>query len=294
MSPIPNLDSFNPLSLKELNNKADMLTRIDNKYIVKGALSAGSIEKLKKEFDVLAIDDKRTFSYENVYFDDAEVCFQQHRQGKRQKFKARTRVYLDSENLAYFEVKLAGKRRIIDKYRIPCAVSDHGTLPDNFTDFLKTKYSEQYNKEFNFELVPTVKTAYRRITLVAKNGGERLTIDHDLSLGVNGDSSAVPASLAIFETKSKNGNGIADKILRSESISRVKGCSKFCLSMALSGKVTKYNKFLPVIRKHFREKPVTDSYAKAPARHNCSGQIIPDSKLSFSSATPGAIPSFAL
>ena len=268
MGPIPNLDSFDSLCLKELNSKADMLTRVDNKYIVNGALSADSIEKLKEEFDVLAIDDKRTFAYENVYFDDADVCFQQHRQGKRQKFKARTRVYLDSKELAYFEVKLAGKGRIIDKYRIPCAVSDHGTLPGRFTEFLKDKYSEQYNKKFDFKLVPTVTTAYRRITLVAKKGGERLTIDHELSLGLNGVSSDVPSSLAIFETKSKNGNGIADKILRSESIPRVKGCSKFCLSMALSGKMTKYNKFLPLIRKHFRNNPVADSFSKTLSRRN--------------------------
>ena len=268
MSPIPNLDSFDSLSLKELNSKADMLTRVDNKYIVKGALSADSIKKLKEEFDVLAIDDKRTFGYENVYFDDADVCFHEHRQGKRQKFKARTRVYLDSEELAFFEVKLAGKGRIIDKYRIPCSVSDHGTLPGHFSDFLKDRYSEQYNKKFDFKLEPTVKTAYRRITLVAKNGGERLTIDHNLSLGVHDISSDVPSSLSIFETKSKNGNGIADKILRSESIPRVKGCSKFCLSMALSGKVDKYNKFLPLMRKHFWDKPVNDAYSKALARNN--------------------------
>ena len=273
MSPIPNLDSFDSLSLKELNSKADMLTRVDNKYIVKGSLSAESINKLKEEFDVLAIDDKRTFGYENVYFDDADVCFQQHRQGKRQKFKARTRVYLDSEDLAFFEVKLTGKGRIIDKYRIPCSASDHGTLPSQFTDFLKAKYADQYKKDFNFELSPTVKTAYRRITLVAKNGGERLTIDHDLSLNLNDVSSDVPSGLAIFETKSKNGNGIADKILRSESIPRVKGCSKFCLSMALSGKMTKYNKFLPLIRKHFRQKPVTDSFAKAPAKQDATENV---------------------
>ena len=268
MSPIPNLDSFDSLSLKELNSKADMLTRVDNKYIVKGALSTDSIKKLKEEFDVLAIDDKRTFGYENVYFDDAEVCFQQHRQGKRQKFKARTRVYLDSEDLAFFEVKLAGKGRIIDKYRIPCSVSDHGTLPGHFNDFLKDRYSEQYNKKFDFKLVPTVKTAYRRITLVAKNGGERLTIDHNLSLGVHDTSSDVPSSLSIFETKSKNGNGIADKILRSESIPRVKGCSKFCLSMALSGKVDKYNKFLPLIRKHFWDKPAYKPCSKELVENN--------------------------
>lgn len=267
MCPIPNLDSFNSLGLKELNSKANMLTRVDNKYIVKGILSADSIKKLEQAFDVLAIDDKRTFGYENVYFDDADVCFHQHRQGKRQKFKARTRVYLDSEDLAFFEVKLAGKGRIIDKYRIPCSVSDHGTLPGHFNDFLKDRYYEQYNKKFDFKLLPTVKTAYRRITLVAKNGGERLTIDHDLSLGVNDVSSDVPSSLSIFETKSKNGNGIADKILRSESIPRVKGCSKFCLSMALSGKVGKYNKFLPLIRKHFCKKSASNLHSKAPARY---------------------------
>ncbi|NNE64068.1 MAG: polyphosphate polymerase domain-containing protein [Gammaproteobacteria bacterium] len=254
MSPIPNLHSFDPLSLDELNIKADMLTRVDNKYIVNGHLCSASIKLLKQHFDVLTIDRKRSFGYENIYFDDEDgICFHQHRQGKRQKFKARTRVYLDSKDLAYFEVKLAGKGRIIDKYRIPCKLHEHGMVTNQFAEFLKQQYAKQYKRTLDFNLLPTVKTAYQRITLVAKKGGERLTIDHNLSLGLKDTAANVPAALAIFETKSKNGNGIADKILRSESIPRVKGCSKFCLSMALSGQVRKYNKFLPVIRQHFSE-----------------------------------------
>ena len=256
MNPIPTLNSFESLTLGELDEKANMLTRVDNKYILTEPLTAQSICNLESEFDVLDVNNRRTFGYQNIYFDDAKVCFNEHRKGKRKKFKARTRLYLDSEELAYFEVKLTGKGRIIDKYRIPCSVSEHGSLPDHFIAFIKMTYLKKYGKEFEYQLTPSVETSYRRITLVAKKGGERLTIDYDLSLSLNGIFTAVPPSLSIFETKSKNGNGIADKILRAASIPRVKGCSKFCLSMALSGQVSRYNKFLPIIRKHFNDKGI--------------------------------------
>jgi len=256
MNPIPNLDSFTSLDLQELDRKASLLSRVDNKYIVRGELSANGIKKLQEEFDVLSIDNKRIFGYENIYFDDGGVCFHRHSRGKRKRFKARTRVYLDSDELTFFEVKLAGQGRKVDKYRISCGPSEHGALTDHFAFFLKARYFEQYHKRFNFELVPTVKTAYRRITLVAKNGGERLTIDHDISLGLNDVSSGLPSSISIFETKSKNGRGIADKILSAASIPRVKGCSKFCLSMALGGKVTRFDKFLALVRNHFQASPV--------------------------------------
>lgn len=270
MTPIPQLEQFEPISLKGLETKADMLTRLDNKYIVRGILSEGAGDKLRDAFDVLTIDDKRSFGYHNVYFDQDGLCFDQHKQGKRHKFKARTRVYLDSENLAFFEVKLSGKGGQTDKFRMRVDEAEHGTMPEHFMDFLKETYLKQYGKAFAHDLAPSVTTAYRRITLVAKEGRERLTIDHDLALTVNGKQVAIPEGLAIFETKSINGNGLADKILRSERIRTVSGCSKFCLAMSLSGEVRSYNKFKPLIKKFFLTAPEaergwnTERFTSAP------------------------------
>ena len=132
-----------------------------------------------------------------------------------------------------------------------CDVADHGIYTQRFADFIAQAYKKQYKKEFQHELRPTVTTAYKRITLVAKEGSERLTIDYNLKLRVDGEDIILPPHFAILETKSLNGNGIADKILRSETERFAEGCSKFCLATILSGSVTRYNKFRPVIRKHF-------------------------------------------
>jgi VTC domain len=253
MNPLPGIDTFQAISLKELEATADMLVRLDNKYIVHNPLSPEGIEKLRTVFNILTIGSRTSFGYHNVYFDEQGLCFKQHTQEKRKKFKARTRRYLDSTNLAFFEVKLSGKRSQTNKYRLRCDVSEHGTMTHAFETFLKDAYRTQYKKEFAHTLTPTVTTAYKRMTLVAKEGGERLTIDYNLVYTVDGKEVSMPTNIAIFETKSINGNGIADKILRSESIRTASGCSKFCIAMALSGTVPRYNKFRPVIRKHFMQ-----------------------------------------
>lgn len=256
MNPLSQLETFQPITLAELDAKANMLTRLDNKYIVREAISAAGVSKLKAAFDILTIGNRRCFQYQSIYFDSGELCFKEYLQGKRQRFKARTRVYQDSENLAFFEVKLSGKGQT-EKFRIRCDVSLHGVLSPDFLEFLQNTYYRQYKKTFPYNLNPAVTTSYQRVTLVAKDGGERLTIDYDLVFMVGEEFIILPKNLAILETKSLNGNGLADKVLRLEHIRAVDGCSKFGLAMALSGKVRKYNKFLPLIKKHFQVSPVT-------------------------------------
>lgn len=243
--------AFDAISLSALETKADMLTRLDNKYILTQSLSQSALKKLYAEFDILTIEGKSSFAYHNVYFDAEQLCFNQHQQGKRHKFKARTRHYLDS-NLTYFEVKLSGKAGQTDKFRIKCTKDEHGIFTDRFRTFLVEKYRSQYGKEFAHTLTPSVTTSYTRVTLVAKHSGERMTIDYALSMSVAGKDVYIPQGLTIVETKSKNGNGIADKILRAESIPAVRGCSKFCIAMSLSGEVLRFNQFRPLILKYFQ------------------------------------------
>jgi hypothetical protein len=90
---------------------------------------------------------------------------------------------------------------------------------------------------------------YRRITLVAKEGGERMTIDTSLRFDANGVVRAVRPDMFIIETKSARGNGIADKILRGLHLHPTKSCSKYCIGMASTGAVARQNRFLPALRR---------------------------------------------
>ncbi len=244
--------NFSTVSLSDLKEKANMLSRSENKYLLKNEFSESLINKLSKDFDVLEIDGKQVFGYETIYFDDNSVCYEEHRKGKRQRFKLRTRRYLDADNLCFFEMKLKGKRGSTNKFRYQCKESEHGFFTEKSEEMVKKNYREQYNKEFNFSVKPQIAMRYKRITLVAKGGGERITIDFNLRfMSSEGKKASAPKDFIIIETKTGKGNGLADKIFRSESIRKVRRCSKFCVGMIILGMTDKINKFIPLMTRYF-------------------------------------------
>ncbi len=250
MSPTSFLNHFRGTSLDTLNKRAKMLHRSENKYIVDLSTLESLLREMESKFDVLSIDGKNTFRYETIYFDDNATCFYQHLQGKRQRFKVRTRKYSDHKNLAYFELKLKKSRGKTKKVRIKCDKSEHGTLSHDALSMIKKQYEKQYGKPFMYNLNPSISMDYRRITLVAKQGKERLTIDYNLTFSTEEEKISVPEDFIIIEVKSENGRGIADKIIRAQKI-RSSRCSKFCLGMILLKKEKKTNRFRSILKKHF-------------------------------------------
>ena len=251
-----NLDKFTSsfwsISLEELNEKASMLERSENKYIFTLTDLYNSFWDLNDSFEILDIKGKRDFIYETVYFDDKEgISFKDHSQGKRQRFKVRTRKYVDSD-LYFFEVKLKDKWNSTVKKRYVCESDEHWKITEKASEFVKNFYSELYKKDFSYNLEASTKMSYKRVTLVAKAWMERLTIDYDLTFYKEDWSIeyVVPKDFIIIETKSSNWNGIADKIFK-ESRHRGTSCSKFCLSKIVLWKVNKINHFIPLLKKHF-------------------------------------------
>jgi hypothetical protein len=90
---------------------------------------------------------------------------------------------------------------------------------------------------------------YERITLVARTGGERMTIDTSLRFATAEVTCSVRTDMFIIETKSARGNGIADKILRSMHMHPTDSCSKYCIGLAATGQVSRRNRFLPALRR---------------------------------------------
>ncbi len=85
-------------------------------------------------------------------------------------------------------------------------------------------------------------------TRVDYMGGERITIDREVAFeGGDGDVAA-NCGVAIVETKSATGNGLADQVLRRLHQHPVSRCSKYCLALIALGKVTRFNNFRPVAR----------------------------------------------
>ena len=241
--------SFSPVSLEDLNAKAEMMARIDNKYVVQSDDLLSLVPDLSAAFDILDIKEQRAFTYDTRYFDDAErSAYYEHHQGKRRGFKVRVRNYVDA-GLCFLEVKVKGQRGMTEKYRMPYDLAQLACLTPDATAFAQDTYSRQYDKAFDYALRPSLDVRYQRMTLVARAGGERMTIDTDLCFQSENRSFASGTGVFIVETKSANGRGLADRLLRTKGERPTKRCSKYCIGMAATGQVSRYNRFLPTLRK---------------------------------------------
>jgi VTC domain len=241
--------SFQPISLSSLNAKAEMLRRRDNKYVVERPVLAAALEEFALHFDVLEIGRRRSFTYDTCYFDSSEHgCYRDHHRGRRRRAKVRIRNYVGA-NLCFVEVKLKDKRGETIKKRLAHDPSRAQELDAKAMEFVHTCYHGLYGTEFPYELQRALDMRYKRITLVAKDGGERMTIDNSLEFMSGNATHAVDDDLFIIETKSSNGNGVADKVLRSLHRHPMKHCSKYCTGTAALREDIKTNNFRPVMRK---------------------------------------------
>jgi hypothetical protein len=245
----PLFEGFRPIGLEALNAKAAMLERLDNKYVVTHAVLAEACRDFSARFDVLEIDGRRAFTYETCYFDDADHgCYHDHHQGRRRRLKVRMRRYVDA-GLCFVEVKLKDKRGITVKKRLKVDPSEYGTLGPHALEHVERSHRELYGEPFGRLLAPVLEMSYRRITLVAREGGERLTLDQGIRFHGAGGGCETDHGLFVVETKSSNGNGVADAILRRLHQHPTEGCSKYCVGMAATGAVPRFNRFRPALRK---------------------------------------------
>ncbi|MEW9805378.1 polyphosphate polymerase domain-containing protein [Mesorhizobium sp. ZMM04-5] len=240
---------FDPISLGGLNAKAAMLERLDNKYVVEIATLRHAAESLATQFDVLEIDGRRAFTYETCYFDDdGWQSYFDHHQGRRRRAKVRIRRYVEA-GLCFLEVKLKDKRGVTVKKRFAHDLAMFGHLDATALGHIEDAYRDLYGLTFPYALSRVIDMRYRRMTLVAKEGGERMTIDSGLRFFTPEAAHAVDSHLFIVETKSANGNGMADRVLRALHQHPTKHCSKYCMGVALLNEGTKHNRFLPALRK---------------------------------------------
>jgi VTC domain len=241
--------AFEPISLEALNGKAAMLERLDNKYLVSSNVLLEASAAFARQFDVLEIDGRRAFTYDTCYFDDSACrSYHDHHQGRRRRIKVRVRRYVDAR-LCFVEVKLKDKRGITVKKRLRVDYEQYRRLGDEAIAHVERSHQDLYGEPFGRELDPVLEMSYRRITLVAKEGGERMTIDHGIRFLREDGTWDTSPDVFVVETKSANGNGVADAVLRAMHQHPTEGCSKYCTGMAATGAVQRINRFRPALRK---------------------------------------------
>src|SRR5215217_1408607 len=94
---VGNLRHLPPVGLEELNNEAALQTRVDRKYVVPAGLARQLLGSFSKGVRVLEMDGSRSFAYDSVYFDTANLdSYLLAARGHRRRYKIRTRTYVDS------------------------------------------------------------------------------------------------------------------------------------------------------------------------------------------------------
>jgi hypothetical protein len=234
---------FTPISLADLNAQAALQTRADNKYIVSAEIFASFAEVLSKTHRVLEIKGVRAFAYDTLYFDTPDmISYWNQIQGRRRRFKARSRHYLDS-NLCVFELKLKGGRGETIKHKINYTQDELATITPAAKEFLRKRLHEDYGFALSQPLVPTVLTHYRRVTITSMTSVERITCDFDLAFATEGEwKGKIRPGHVLIETKSERGRSDTDHLLWRLGARPTSG-SKYCLGLSLARPELRNNPF---------------------------------------------------
>ena len=205
---------LSPVTLEELDERSALRRRVDTKYVVPRGRLPEIMRELSDSYDVLEIEGLRRFEYESVYFDSPGLrCFHDHVEGRRPRFKARSRFYRDT-GACFFEVKVRLEDETI-KRQCPYEMEAHGALTDAARGFVEQTLREVADERPPADLEPTLSTGYRRVTLGASEGGERATIDLGVQMmTMDGRAVTLRDGFALVETKSERGEGPVDDRLR--------------------------------------------------------------------------------
>jgi hypothetical protein len=228
------LRRFNGISLDELDERASLLRRVDNKYVVPHDRFLELLRRLNDDHDVLDMDGRREFAYETVYFETPALrCFRDHVEGTFPRFKARTRLYRDT-SACMFEVKLKDEDGETDKHQVEHPLDRTDELTEAARDCLRSAL-DKAEIELREPMEARLSTGFRRITLAARDTPQRLTCDVGVRLtGRDGNTAELFPDLVLVETKTEQGDSPADRVLNDLGLERI-SLSKYRVGVSLVG-----------------------------------------------------------
>jgi hypothetical protein len=228
------VEDFDPVSLDEMDERAALLRRVDHKYAVERERFVRLLERLRDDHQVLEIDGRRAFGYCSTYFDTPELrCFTDHLEDRQPRFKARTRLYEDTDHCV-FEVKLKREDGETDKRQVDYSVKDADRFTERARDYLAAALGD-IGLEAPEQMDPTLLTRFSRITMAARTGAERLTCDIGVRLSnPDGETARLRDGVILLETKSESGESPADRALADLGLEPV-SLSKYRVGVSLVG-----------------------------------------------------------
>jgi VTC domain len=217
------LSAYAPIAL-EAFGAAQLLDRFDVKFVAAETDLVPLLAGCAAAYDVLEIAGERQFAYETTYWDDPELrLFRAHVGMRPHRCKIRTRRYAPSGD-RWLEVKERQRdgRTVKVRVRIDADVSPallaappFGAVPLGVTPA---------------RLVPVLTIQYDRITLVAKDRSERVTIDRGLRWVRGEDVASAPGRVLVELKQRRRRTSPAWQVLR-DLVSMDESISKYCLGV---------------------------------------------------------------
>jgi hypothetical protein len=235
------LDPFEPIGLAQLDAAA-LMNRTDVKYLMGLPQLHTLLTALVDGYWVLQVEGLRLCRYRTLYFDTEGLqLYASHHMGRSERYKVRSRSYLDS-GAAFLEVKHKTNKGRTIKERIRT-----GTLLTQLTPEAN-QFVESLAPLHAHPLRPTLWTEFSRITLVSRCRHERVTFDVNLGYRA-GDSHVSLAGVVVAEIKQESVSRGSELMATMRALGiHPTPFSKYCTGMAMLYPGVKHNRFKPVLR----------------------------------------------
>jgi hypothetical protein len=237
----PALDGFNEIPVDAVG-EAELLDRVDDKYVVGLPLCEALLSHLGAEYRVLNAGGVKLQPYRNRYFDTASFdLFLAHHSGRPRRFKVRSRTYC-STGTSFLELKehTAAGRTAKRRLSIPGPLRTLGAQELAFLGEAVTLPRSP--------LRPRLDVSFDRLTLIHRDGTERVTIDLELAFAWREQTRQI-SGLAVIEVKRARHSrhqGVAALLRSSEC--RPTAFSKYCAGVSLLHPGIHHNRFNPQLR----------------------------------------------
>jgi hypothetical protein len=220
------LKRFSPINLQEMDS-VRLMNRVDTKYILPDGILTSVFHAMQSNYQVLMIKGRRLNHYRTLYFDTVDFqLFNLHVNGNAERYKVRSREYLDTKD-AFLEVKYKTNKNRTIKQRL-----DVSNPLSNINDEAEVWLDAVYPSNSSL-LEAKVLNTFTRVTFVNKDCCERVTVDMDIRF-FNADHSSILNGIAIAEVKSDshNNKSIFKSQMRTWHI-QPDGFSKYCVGASM-------------------------------------------------------------
>lgn len=237
------LDDRRALPLHEVVAAAPAMTRVDRKYLVPVAVAREVVARLDPAWGVLTLPGgptdgglaagRRTTHYRSTYFDSPDLATARaHVQGRRRRWKARSRLYVE-DGLCRTEVKAKDGRGRTVKTVTASSPAAYGRLTDEDLAFLTGTLAGHAITVDTSRLVPSMEIAYERLTLARiDEHPARLTVDWGMRCVLGREQVRLDHDHVLLETKGDLRAGDADRLLAGLGV-RPRSFSKYAAAASL-------------------------------------------------------------